>query len=65
MSNEPKKVENAKVLQIECGVCGIHKEVELKEENMPHKELGLWPFYMWPHIYCSKCQRLASTTIKE
>ncbi len=59
MSDEPKK------LQMRCDKCDITKEVLLIEKNMCSKDLGIWPFFTFPHTYCSRCNGLVEVTFKE
>ncbi len=55
----------AKQLKMYCKRCNITKTVLLVEENMPSKNLGIWPFYTFPDTYCYKCGELVSTILEE
>ena len=55
----------SKIFTIHCSECNIIKEIALKEENMPSKDMGIWPFFSMGTVYCSKCLRIASFMIKE
>ncbi len=54
----------AKQLKMYCKQCNTTKTVLLVEENVPSKNLGIWPFYTFPHTYCYKCEEVVSTTLE-